>query len=367
VDTLGYPVSQPYVRDGFTYQAFQRGVLQWRPEMNAALLSNTFDWLTTADRDEWLGTLGIPAPLQDSSNGDWNRALNERLAWLTNEPIKNRFMTNPTTGRPWTLAEAVNLYGVPQSRPEQRGPFIVQRFQRIAFQLWTESVPSMPARGSVVGVLGGDLVKTAQIVPASATSPDNGNPQGPITISPAPTSTPTPTATPAPTATPTRTPTPGPTATPRVTATPVPPPASTDLAVVARYAFDRMNAFRVQGGRAALAWNDAIARAAQAHAESQARALNCSHTGTDGSTIMDRLARVGITPNRRGENISCGAAFGRGARDEVDAALANFMAEPYSIFNHHGNIMNPEHRRAGVGIAPRGDGRGFFFVTNFTD
>src|SRR6516225_8021267 len=43
VATLDYPVAEPYVgSDGFNYQAFQRGILQWRPELRSALLSNTF-------------------------------------------------------------------------------------------------------------------------------------------------------------------------------------------------------------------------------------------------------------------------------------------------------------------------------------
>ena len=51
------------------------------------------------------------------------------------------------------------------SRPERYGPFISQRFQRVAFQLWVEEIPGSPAPGTVIGVLAGDLLKQAGLVP----------------------------------------------------------------------------------------------------------------------------------------------------------------------------------------------------------
>ena len=45
------------------------------------------------------------------------------------------------------------------SRPERFGPFISQRFQRVAFQLWVEKIAGSPAPGTVIGVLAGDLLK----------------------------------------------------------------------------------------------------------------------------------------------------------------------------------------------------------------
>jgi hypothetical protein len=55
VATLGYPSSRPYVGpDGFTYQALQRGLLQWRPELGVAYLANAFDMLTADNCDPTL-------------------------------------------------------------------------------------------------------------------------------------------------------------------------------------------------------------------------------------------------------------------------------------------------------------------------
>ncbi|MGH2459675.1 MAG: hypothetical protein ACRDIY_12500, partial [Chloroflexota bacterium] len=73
-----------------------------------------------------------------------------------------------------SLDQAINLYGLPESKPEQHGPFIVQRFQRIAFQHWVQSVPGMPPPGSVVRVLGGDILKQLGMIPSAAVTPTPG-------------------------------------------------------------------------------------------------------------------------------------------------------------------------------------------------
>ena len=199
VSTLGYPVGQPYVgSDGFTYQPFQRGVLQWRPERGVAVLSNTFEILQAAGRDDWLfDGKGVPRPISDDgSGGNFGKAVATRLGWLTNDAIKAKFLANPNPQAigSWSQDRAIELYGLPMSQPEKHGPFVSQRFQRIAFQLWVEDVPGMPAKGSVVGVLGGDLMKEAGLLPAGA-----GQPLGPGGTGTAqPTPAPQPTATPVP-------------------------------------------------------------------------------------------------------------------------------------------------------------------------
>ena len=168
VNALGYPSSQRYqLADGFTYQATQGALLQWRPEYGRAILANTFEMLQHAGKDGWLSEAkGIPAPItDDGSGGDWGRAKATRLSWLTNDAIRAKYLSAGSVER------AIELYGLPMSKPEKRGPFIVQRFQRIAFQLWVDQVPGMPAPGSVVRILGGDLLKEAGLIPASATQP----------------------------------------------------------------------------------------------------------------------------------------------------------------------------------------------------
>ncbi len=170
VDTLGHPASYRFtLGDGFTYQVTQRALLQWRPEKNAADLGNIFQMLEQAGLDDWLlREKGIPLPIKDDgAGGDWDKAKEARLSWLTNEQIKAKYLANPNPGTisGWSVDRSIELYGLPMSRPERYGPFISQRFQRVAFQLWVEDVAGSPVPGTVIGVLAGDLLKQAGLVP----------------------------------------------------------------------------------------------------------------------------------------------------------------------------------------------------------
>ena len=174
VAALGYPISRPFrAGDGFFYyQAFQRGVLQWRPELGQAVLANSLDWLSAAGRDEWAATRGLPPAVNDDgSQGEFSRAVAIRLGWLTEPAIAQRFRQGPA-GEPLSLEEAIARSGLPASQPERRGPFIIQRFQRVAFQYWIEEVAGAPPKGSVVPVLAGELLLEAGIIPADARTPE---------------------------------------------------------------------------------------------------------------------------------------------------------------------------------------------------
>jgi hypothetical protein len=101
----------------------------------------------------------------DGSSGDWQRARQIRLAWLTDAPIRAAYLAAGSEER------AVELYGLPMSQPERMGPFVSQRFQRIGLQRWVESVPGMPAPGTVSRVLAGDLAKQAGLLSPDAIQP----------------------------------------------------------------------------------------------------------------------------------------------------------------------------------------------------
>jgi len=223
VTTLGYPASNRFqLPDGFTYQLTQGALLQWRPELDAIMLANTFEMLEPAGEDDWLYAFkGVPRPIQDDgSGGDWQKAKETRLGWLTNEPIKSYFLANPNPSaiRQWTLDDSIQLYGLPMSQPERFGPFICQRFQRVSLQLWVEQVEGMPAPGTVVRVLGGDLLKEAGLIPPDALEAgDRPTPTATATATPIP-----PTATRAPSR-----PRPAATATATATATPTSVPIPT--------------------------------------------------------------------------------------------------------------------------------------------
>lgn len=168
VDILGYPVSRRYTQGGFTYQAFQRGILQFGSDGKAAHLVNVFDYFNSLDRDSWLDAVyGVPHHVGQTSANTYAQDRTLRLDWLTNDAIKKFYYANPNP-KAIPVWSSPDFYGLPTSKPEERGPFIVQRFQRIAIQVWTKTLPGMPPAGSVTMVLGGDLAKTAGLIPTSA-------------------------------------------------------------------------------------------------------------------------------------------------------------------------------------------------------
>lgn len=173
--SLGYPISWRYIGDGgFIYQAFQGGILQWQPAQRQAMLTNTFELLQQANKDGFLAARGIPKPVaDDAAKGDWEKAKQTRLGWLTNGDIRKYYLSSPSRqfADTWTEEDAISLYGLPMSKPIRSGPFLVQRFQRVALQLWLDEVPNMPPAGTVVRVLGGDMVKDAGLLPADGLRP----------------------------------------------------------------------------------------------------------------------------------------------------------------------------------------------------
>lgn len=170
---LGYPISDRFrASDGQLYQAFQAGILQWRADIRSAGLVNVYDLLSASGADQRLLAAGVPLPAPDDvPPGNAQRTFQSRLAWLTNDPIRIRYTTNPATGARWDEAHAAQLYGLPTSRPQRFGPFIAQRFQRVVLQLWVDVVPGMPAPGTVTPMLAGDLFKQFGLVPAPSAAP----------------------------------------------------------------------------------------------------------------------------------------------------------------------------------------------------
>ena len=178
VDLLGYPASYRYIGSGgVPTQLTQGAVLRWSgPKSRKVELDIVFERFKQMDLDDWLyHTKGIPRSLDDGvPAGQWARREKVRLTWLTNEKLKAKYLANPNPEKiaSWSEDQAIRLYGLPMSYPERHGPFISQRFQRVAFQLWVEEVEGMPAPGTVVLVLGGDLLKEAGLLSWRAWSPE---------------------------------------------------------------------------------------------------------------------------------------------------------------------------------------------------
>lgn len=142
----------------------------------------------------------------------------------------------------------------------------------------------------------------------------------------------------------------------------IPPPApATSLA---GYALNQVNSARAAYGFAPVVLDASISAVASAHAWDQARNGYFSHYGQNGSTRESRLRAGGVSFNWSGEN-QC-YYTGMSERATLDWCHSQFMAEPYpGEWNHIANILNPNARRMGVGIATVG---GRTVITwNFTD
>jgi hypothetical protein len=168
VDVLGYPVTRRFELDGFTLQAFQKAVLQWRPDQGSTFnFLNTFDVLHDRGRDDWLEAYRqTPRPLDTAPDAGlaWDGVVARHLAMLDKvpAPLKERFLADTS----W-----VDHYGLPVATHDYPNSVVV-RAQRATLQLWKEDVP-WAAKGSVTVANGGDLAKEAGLYPWLAATPES--------------------------------------------------------------------------------------------------------------------------------------------------------------------------------------------------
>ena len=126
--------------------------------------------------------------------------------------------------------------------------------------------------------------------------------------------------------------------------TPAPAPAPAPFGVV-QQVVDITNARRAEHGLPALGLNGLLTNAAQAHSADQAAANTMSHTGTDGSSPGDRIARAGYRFSAWGENVAAGYP---------DAA--SVMDGWMNSAGHRANILNGTFTEIGIGLAHAANG-----------
>jgi hypothetical protein len=165
VGVLGYPISQRYtLADNLTYQAFQKGILQWDPAARISRFANIFDQLSSAGRDSWLATFKQTPPSNDWSadqGQDWDTVVANHLALLDSNPaIKSAYLSDPAY---------LDHYGLPMGYADY-GNLAVLRCQRAVFQQWKVAT-QFATTNQVLIANGGDNAKDAGLVPASAAAP----------------------------------------------------------------------------------------------------------------------------------------------------------------------------------------------------
>ena len=104
--------------------------------------------------------------------------------------------------------------------------------------------------------------------------------------------------------------------------------------------FELVNIERRNHGLSELVWDNRLGNAARAHSEDMARNNYFDHTGRDGSSHRDRIARAGLTSvGITGENIAMG-------QTTPEAVMQSWMNSP----GHRANILNPNVNHVGVGF-----------------
>jgi len=99
---------------------------------------------------------------------------------------------------------------------------------------------------------------------------------------------------------------------------------------------------RAQRGTAPVTQNAALQAAAEAHALDLAARAGLSHTGRDGSSVMDRIARTGYQACFGAENIARG-------QPSIEAVFTSWRNSP----GHYANMVNVQARH--FGFARSGD------------
>lgn len=202
VEVLGYPVSRRYhypTDTGFLSQAFQRGILQWHPEMGSAQMANVFEQFTEQGRDDQLEIAGIPRPQPNDPTLSFASDAERRMGWLVEPRFLARYFFDPVTQSPFEAQEqAWDFFGLPQTAPDRpvylrekaNGkygaplylPYVAQRFQKASLQLFLADVPLDPTivpgdgkKGCLAITAVGRLARrlgAGKLIPSLATQPE---------------------------------------------------------------------------------------------------------------------------------------------------------------------------------------------------
>ena len=165
VPLLGYPISQPFVLDGFVTQVFQKAVFQWRPEVNQAFFVNVFDVLHDRGFDDYLLAFrSTPRQLPPSFDAGKTLAqvISSRLALLNANPaIRSTY---------FSVDDPLLRFGLPTSPVVDNGNHFAIRLQRAVLQQWKVAVPWARA-GQVTIANGGAVGAEVGLWPAFALRP----------------------------------------------------------------------------------------------------------------------------------------------------------------------------------------------------
>ena len=142
-------------------------------------------------------------------------------------------------------------------------------------------------------------------------------------------------------------------------------PSTESAAAMSEATLCLLNGERADHGLGPLTPNDKLAAAATAYAQDLVAGSYFSHTGRDGSGVLDRIQRSGYLPRDAGWVLGENLAWGTGSLATPGSIMQAWMNSP----GHRENILNPDYREIGIGIvagnpaAP--DGLGATYATEF--
>jgi WD40 repeat protein len=165
VQKVGFPISDRYIHDGFVTQAFQKAIMQWRPESQSVALVNVFDDLHQAGFD-YLLLERYQTPRQFPAGWDGELSFDEIV--LRRQALLNQ---RPALREAYFAAdEPLTFYGLPTSEVEDMGNHFAIRLQRAVLQEWKEEVP-WAAKGEVTIANGADIAKALGALPPTPAPP----------------------------------------------------------------------------------------------------------------------------------------------------------------------------------------------------
>ena len=148
-------------------------------------------------------------------------------------------------------------------------------------------------------------------------------------------------------------------------ACPDPALAPESLGAVAEATLCLLNGERADHGLAPLAPNAELGAAASAFAQDLVAGSYFSHTGRDGSDVLDRIERAGYIEKSRPWAVGENLAWGTGALATPRSIMQAWMNSP----GHRDNILDPSYREIGIGVATgnpaAADGAGATYATEF--
>ena len=152
-------------------------------------------------------------------------------------------------------------------------------------------------------------------------------------------------------------PTPAPTRPPAPTPTAIPPapPASVALVPMEQAMFDSHNVQRQNVSLSALTLDARLVQVARRRAQDMASKNYFSHTSPSGETAFTILGEIGYPYQIAGENI---ARNNYPDGETVQISMAGFMNSP----GHRANILEPQFKKVGIGVAFGSDGMKYFAV-----